>query len=249
LYNNREKGWFIMSIKSLQNLNFNPQVIPNFNTEKYKLLQEFSVGIEIPQGTNTLADRITEFNKVTHDLAKETKWNKTMPWVIAAIEVSLIAATVLGFVFGGLAGLIPLIALCVFEAGCATAAGAHADIILPPFGAIFYVIHLINRQSRLENRHKVLNQELPGDIRQAAVFWQKHGTDLLQKVQEAEKQVTISPSEPAADESFKQTEARLKADLQQAQAAQKRRDALEELIQEIQIGQKLLVPSAPALED
>jgi len=228
-------GWLTMnSINFLRD--FNAQVVPNFTPEGYELLQGFDV--QIPEGTNTLAGRVKEFNTVTNDLAKETKWNKTMPWIVAAIEISLIAATVLGFVFGGPLGIIPIVALCIFEAITAASSDFRGDIILPPFGAIFYIAHLIGRQSKLEARHQALSQELPDAIHQAANFWQEHGASLLEKVQEAAEHVPVVLPEPVSNESFEQMTVRFEMSRSQAQAAHHRKTVLEELSQQIQIGQQ-----------
>ncbi len=227
-----------MAIQSLQNSNFYPEAIPQFTTEGYELLQEF--GVEIPKGTNTLASRVQEFNDVKENLDKETSRNKVMPWVVAAIEITLIAATVLGFVFGGPLGFIPLGILVIFDLVGAIGSGWRADIgPIPPIGAIFVIFQLVQRQSQLESRHQALSQELPGALQEATVFWQKQGADLLQKVQEAARQVSFLPSEIRADESFEQMAVRLEADRQQAQMAHNRRAAFEAMAQQIQIGQQL----------
>lgn len=227
------------SIVFLRNLD--APVVPNFTHKGYQFLQGFDV--QIPEGTNTLAGRVKEFNTVTNDLAKETTWNKTMPWIVAAIETSLIAATVLRFVFGGPLGIIPLIALCIFESITAAYADFQADIILPPLGAIFYIAHLIGRQSKLEARHQALSQELPDAIEQAAIFWQEQGACLLEKVQEAAKDVPVELSKDALNESLEQGIARCEKSLSLFQAARDRKTVLNELSQQIQIGRKLCASS------
>ncbi len=215
--------------------NINQGSIPQFTAEEYRLLQEFDV--QIPAGTNTLANRVKEFQTTTQDLAKETAWNKVMPWVVAATEIALIAATVLVFMFAGPSGFIPILGLVIFDTATALASKFRGDIIMPPFGAIFYIRHLVKRQSQLEAEQRALSQELPSAIQQAATFWKEHGATLLSKVEDAARTMSVSQSKPAMNESFQQMSDRLAADSRNAQAAHNRQAVLKALARQIQIAQ------------
>lgn len=216
---------------------FEPKNIPTFTSDEYDLLKKFNN--QIPEGTDTLAARVIEFKTVADNLDKETKWNKAMPWVVAAIEISLIAAIALGFIFGGPLGIIPTVLLWIYDTSIGIAAGCK-NFALPPIGAIVYIGHLVMRQSDLENRHRVLSQELPEALRETAAFWEEHGPELLQKVQEAADQAIVAPlAEPSLDETLEQMKARLENQIALIQDAQNRKKILEELAGQIQIGQQL----------
>lgn len=219
--------------------NINLESIPCFAFQEYKLLQDF--GVEIPEGTMSLAGRVKEFHTVTNDLVKETSWNKTMPWIVAATEISLIAAAVLAFVFIPTPLVLISVALSVsvFEAGVSAAAKLEPGPVIPPLGSILYIVHLVTRQSKLEARHSALSQELPDAIREAAAFWQESGAGLLEKVNEATKNVPIFLPEPVKNESFKQMQERFETSRLQARDAYNRQTALENLARQIQIGQQL----------
>lgn len=167
-----------------------------------------------------------------------------MPWVIAAVEVALIATMVLLFVFCAPHwGFIPLVGLFVFDFAAGLKANSERDIIILPFGTIDYIYQLRERQSELEAKQQTLERKLPGAIGEATTFWRDHGTDLLKRVQGAANGVTFSPSGPTEKESLEQTADRLKADQQRAQAAKERQNALQNLAQQIQTVNSSLVSS------
>jgi len=198
-------------------LNFNSQVrleeIPSFYFGDFLLLKELAgEQFETPNQIESLASRVRELEIVEKSLATNTTWNKTMPWVVGAIEIALIAATVLGFVFGGFLGFIPLCALSIFDTLCASATSSdfRGDLILPPFGALFYILAMIKGQSNLENRQTALS----GAVQEGRAFWQNQGQALLQAVEQriAEvKAVRVNEPEPGAVENTEQTLARVQA--------------------------------------
>ena len=223
-----------MTIDSNQILTLSHLSIPRFEPEGYNLLKGFNPSV--PKGTNTLAERVEEFQAVTKDLDKNTTWNKVVPWVVAAVEISLIAATILTFLFAGPFGAIPLVALGIFDIVSACGGEYNGGMIFPPFGGIFYMNSLVSKQHQLEERQKVLSQELPAAIEEAASFWQSQGTKLLEKV-EAAKNIPFSESTPADNESIEQKAARLKEDSKKAKAAHHRQVTLENLATVIKLGQ------------
>lgn len=118
-----------------------------------------------------LAQTKEKFDAATEVLAKETKWNKRMPWVVVALEITFIAAIVLAFAFGGPCGLIPLLFYLPFDTTLGYLSTQHLDPILgyvgtpgpnfvPLAGAIRYISYLTERQSKLEGRCQNLLEEL-----------------------------------------------------------------------------------------
>lgn len=156
-------------------LNFNLLKIPKFTDQEYQILRTWTNDLT-PTETISLADRVAQFKTISDDLARETHWNKRMPWVVGTVEVTLIAATVLVGIFATAWVALPLLLCFFFDLGLlyASTQGIHYGTV-PPVGAVLYIYSLGTRQSELELEHQYLNQMLPGEIQKARLFWKKYG--------------------------------------------------------------------------